>query len=90
MPDREQLSNAILAISQYECLAPNFHPHGVPLRIAGPEAGESIAVSAFNRIDERVKTLARRRMQMQSKSNRSHQFFQRLRRTYSLTRLLST
>jgi hypothetical protein len=49
-----------------------------------------VPILALDRIDECIETLARRRMQMQSKTNRSHQFFQRLRRTYSLTRLLST
>jgi hypothetical protein len=50
---------------------------------------KSAPVLALDRIDECIETLPRRRMQMQSKTNRSHQFFQRLRRTYSLTRLLS-
>jgi len=46
----------------------------VPLRIAGAQASESIAVGALHRIDECIETLPRRRMKMQSKTNRSHKF----------------
>src|SRR5262245_48335987 len=40
---------------------------------ASPEAGESVAVSAFNRIDECVR-LCRGGWRMQSKANPSHEF----------------
>jgi hypothetical protein len=48
--------------------------HGVPLRVAGPKASKSLAVSSLDRIDKCDETLPRRRMEMQSKANRSHKF----------------